>query len=368
MNTTAELIDEIRRGRMVVLMDDEGRENEGDLVMAAEAVSPEDVNFMASAARGLICLTLTSERCRQLGLPPMVERNDAALGTNFTASIDAAEGISTGISAADRARTIRCAVAKNATPRDVVQPGHIFPLRAENGGVLTRAGHTEAGCDLARFAGMEPAAVIVEIMKEDGSMARRDDLLAFAERHELKIGTIADLIEHRMINDRTVAQIHDGSVQTEWGEFRLRVFRDHIQGHTHLALLRGDIRADQALPVRVHVPQMMRDLLDLRAQAQSWSVRRALRYIAEQSAGVLVIIGRTETAAEMEYSLSEALGHAGDKPPPAPSARSMMVGIGAQILRELGVGKMHLMANPAPYSISGFGLEVEKYLSPGDHR
>ena len=363
LNTVAELIDEIRQGRMIVLMDDESRENEGDLVMAATHVTPEAVNFMATHARGLICLTLLAERCEQLGLRMMVEDNRAPLGTNFTTSIDAAKGISTGISAMDRAHTIRTAVAAAATPEELVQPGHVFPLRAEPGGVLTRAGHTEAGSDLARLAGLEPAAVIVEIMCEDGTMARREDLLQFADRHGLKIGTVAELIQHRILNERTVVTLRSGPVTTRWGDFCLHSFRDTVFGNTHLALVLGEFGPDETVPVRVHVPALIRDVLGIVIDGHSgWTVPRCLRYMAEVGKGVLVLLGRQGTPEELVSTLSAVFGERSESQPP-PQNITMMVGLGAQILRDLGVTRMEVMAQPARYVLSGYGLEVERYLS-----
>ncbi len=365
LNTVAELIEALRRGRMVVLMDDEERENEGDLVMAAACVEPEHINFMARHARGLICLSLSPKRCRQLDLPPMVDRNRSPFSTNFTVSIDAAEGISTGISAADRAHTIRTAVAHHARPEHVVHPGHVFPICAEPGGVLTRAGHTEAGADLARMAGFEPAAVIVEIMKEDGTMARRSDLEAFAAEHDLLIGTIADLIEYRILHERTVECTGGGTVQTRWGEFQLSSFRDRAHGGLHLALVRGEVGGGRPVPVRVHVPELVRDVIrvEMPGARPGWSVARCLEYIEREGEGVLVLIGRSQTEEELGHSLRAALGEA--QPVGAPSINTrLMVGIGAQILRELGVSRMRLMAQAAHYNIAGFGLEVMEYLEP----
>src|SRR5512145_1764600 len=241
LNSTDEILEDIRQGRMVVIMDDEDRENEGDLVIAAELVRPEDVNFMARYGRGLICLTLTRDRCRQLRLPLMVTETDRDQRTNFTVSIEAAEGVTTGISAYDRAHTIRTAVQPHARPEDLRQPGHVFPLMAQPGGVLTRAGHTEAGCDLARLAGLPPAAVIVEVLNDDGTMARRPDLEAFAERHGLKIGTIADLIRYRLEKERSVERIAERDIETDFGPFRLCCYEDHVNSTVHLAFVRGPV-------------------------------------------------------------------------------------------------------------------------------
>ena len=366
LNTVAELISDIRNGRMIVLMDDEHRENEGDLVMAASAVTPEDINFMARYARGLICLTLTEERCKKLNLKMMVENNSSMLGTNFTVSVDAARGVSTGISAADRAHTIRTAVSPGAVPSDIVQPGHILPLRAVPGGVLTRAGHTEAGCDLTRLAGLEPAAVIVEIMHDDGSMARRGDLERFATLHGLKLGCIADLVEHRILNERTIEAGRSGTVATRWGEFRLFSFYDNLFGNRHIALVMGDISRDKPVPVRVHVPDVVRDVLGIVPQPGSgWTVPRCLSYIAGQGSGILVLLGRPATAPEVDYSLARLLQQEPSETPMVQNM-SMMIGLGAQILRDLGVVEMELMAQPAGYVVSGYGLHVARYLRYGD--
>ena len=266
LNTVEELVEDIRQGKMVILMDDEDRENEGDLVIAAEQIRPEDINFMAKHARGLICLTLTRERCQYLGLNPMVQANHAQFHTNFTVSIEAASGVTTGISAADRAHTVRVAVGRNTQPSDIVQPGHVFPIAAQPGGVLSRAGHTEAGCDLARMAGFEPAAVIVEIMNEDGTMARRPDLEIFAKEHNLKIGTIADMIHYRALNEQTVVRENEYDVDTESGVFRLITFRDTLQQHLHMAFVRGDLKSTEAPVVRVQAPDLLRDTLGFRKE------------------------------------------------------------------------------------------------------
>ncbi|MBT8122705.1 MAG: 3,4-dihydroxy-2-butanone-4-phosphate synthase, partial [Gammaproteobacteria bacterium] len=270
MNTTEEIIEDIRAGRMVILMDDEDRENEGDLVMAASLVRPEDINFMASHGRGLICLTLTRDRCKQLALPLMVPTNRSIHSTNFTVSIEAATGVTTGISAADRARTVQAAVAQAATSDDIVQPGHIFPLMAQPGGVLTRAGHTEAGCDLARLAGLEPAAVIVEILKEDGSMARRPDLELYAKQHNLKMGTIEDLIRYRIENEKTVEHVAENDLATDHGVFRVHAYHDTVDDSVHLALVMGEINPEEPTLVRVQVQNTLSDLCDAETEGQHW--------------------------------------------------------------------------------------------------
>src|SRR5579871_2107612 len=274
LNTIDEILEDLRQGKMAVIMDDEDRENEGDLIMAADLVTPQDVNFMARYGRGLICLTLTRERCRQLRLPLMVNDTDSTHRTNFTLSIEAAEGVTTGISAHDRAHTVKTAVAPNARPEDLRQPGHVFPLMAQPGGVLTRAGHTEAGCDLARLAGFSPAAMIVEILNDDGTMARRPDLELFARSHNLKLGTIADLIRYRLKNERSVERIYEQPVATEFGEFRLCCYEDHVNKNVHIALVRGDLNSRQPPLVRVHIKDTLRDVLGVRSEKLGWPLRR----------------------------------------------------------------------------------------------
>jgi len=360
ISTIHEIVDEMRAGRMVILVDEEDRENEGDLVLAAEHVTPEAINFMAKHGRGLICLTLTGERCRQLELPLMVRDNRTPHGTAFTLSIEAAEGVTTGISAHDRARTVLAAVAKNAKPTDIVQPGHIFPLMAQNGGVLVRAGHTEAGCDLAQMAGCEPAAVICEILKDDGTMARLPDLIEFAREHGLKIGTIRDLIRFRIENECLVECVADREVSCAQGSFRLRAFADRSCGEVHLALSRGEIDADTETLVRVHEPISVLDFLDCRSRRHTFSVDRAMQAIARHGNGVIVLLHRKESGDD----LLAALRDEGDKPAAA-KWDPRLYGIGAQILRELGVRRMRLLASPRKMpSMAGFGLEVCGYLSP----
>ncbi len=351
-----EIIAEIRAGNMVVLVDEEDRENEGDLVFAAEFATPEKINFMAKHGRGLICLTLTHAHCQQLNLPLMVQENGLALATNFTVSIEAASGVTTGISAADRSRTIQAAADKNAKPADIVQPGHIFPLRAQNGGVLVRAGHTEAGCDLAQLAGLTPASVICEILKDDGEMARLPDLIPFAKQHGLKIGTIADLIEYRSHNEKLVERVAQRKVQTAYGEFELYTYTDKTTLQTHLALVKGDIQPQNETLVRVHEPLSVMDFLEQASYAGSTSVHDALQMIAVASAGVLVLMHHAETSASLlaRASVKPEAHHAQWDP------RSY--GIGAQILRDLNVGKMRLLATPRKIpSMAGFGLEVVGY-------
>src|SRR4051812_2415537 len=363
ISTTQEIVAELRAGRMVILVDEEDRENEGDLVLAAEFVTPEAINFMARYGRGLICLTLTEERCRQLNLQPMVSHNRSPLGTNFTVSIEAAEGVTTGISAADRARTIQAAIRADASPADIVQPGHIFPLTAQDGGVLVRAGHTEAGCDLARLAGLTPASVICEILKDDGEMARLPDLVEFAAQHGLKIGTITDLIQYRSRTESLVTRATERDIETVHGKFRLVAYTDRIGRETHLALVKGEITPAKEVLVRVHEPVSLIDLLDAGGTSHSWNFHDAIQKIAAAECGVIVLLHRQETGAEL---LERAQPQRGDAPPAKIALRNY--GIGAQILRDLKVKKMRLLALPRRMpSMSGFDLEVVGYLQPGEN-
>jgi 3,4-dihydroxy 2-butanone 4-phosphate synthase/GTP cyclohydrolase II len=361
LNTSQELIDELRHGRMVVLADAEDRENEGDLVLAADFVTPEAINFMATHARGLICLTLSEDRCRQLDLQLMVSDNRSPMGTAFTTSIEASAGVTTGISAADRARTVRAATAKHAKPEDIVQPGHIFPVMAQNGGVLVRAGHTEAGCDLAEMAGLTAASVICEIMNPDGSMARMPELAEFARKHGLKIGTIADLIRHRSENEKLIERVADRAIATPYGPFRLCVYHDKTVDEVHYALVKGEPAPDRPVLVRVHEPFISLDLFDFDTARHAYSVQDAMRMIAHQKEGVIVLLRRHESAGEILDRIHGArdLHKAPRKWDPR------LHGIGAQILRDLGVGKMRVLARPKRIpSMSGFGLEVVEYVSP----
>ena len=355
-----DVIAELRAGRMVVLVDEEERENEGDLLIAAEFVTPAVINFMARHARGLICLTLTEEKCRSLSLPPMTAINRAAHGTNFTVSIEAAAGVTTGISAADRARTVQVAIRADASPADLVQPGHIFPLMAQDGGVLVRAGHTEAGCDLARLAGLTPAAVICEILKDDGEMARLPDLIEFAARHQLKIGTIVDLIHYRSSTESLVQRVAERDIETTHGKLRLHVYSDRIGNATHLALVKGRPASHREVLVRVHEPVSVIDLLDVASHRHSWNFNEALAAIVESDCGVIVLLHRQETASEL---LERARAPAGDMRAGGMVLRNY--GIGAQILRDLGVRRMRIMGLPRPMpSMAGFDLEVTGYLQP----
>jgi 3,4-dihydroxy 2-butanone 4-phosphate synthase/GTP cyclohydrolase II len=353
----ADIVAAMRAGDIVILVDDEDRENEGDLVFAADFVTPEKVNFLARHGRGLICMPITEEHAQRLGLRPMVQQNRSRHGTNFTASIEAAEGIATGISAHDRALTIKVAAARDAKPEDIVQPGHVFPLIAENGGVLVRAGHTEACCDLARLAGLTPAAVLCEIMRDDGTMARLDDLVGFAAAHGLRIGTIADLIEYRSRTESLVQKACERGIETPWGNFRLVAYRDLPTRSLHLALVHGAPRQDRETLVRVHEPLSVLDLLDAGCGTHSWGVGEALGAIAKSEAGVMVLLHCTQSDEALEARLAETR--------PQRTARGMDLrtyGIGAQILRDLGVGRMRLMAAPRKMpSMAGFGLEVAGY-------
>ena len=363
LNSIDELLADLRAGRMVVLMDDEDRENEGDLIIAAEHVRAEDINFMAHYGRGLICLTLTRERCRQLRLPLMVSDTNVDHRTNFTVSIEAAEGVTTGISAHDRAHTIRTAVRCDARAEDLRQPGHIFPLMAQPGGVLTRAGHTEAGCDLTRLAGLEPAAAIVEILNDDGTMARRPDLEKFAQRHRLKMGTIADLIRYRLEKERSVERIAEQVITSEFGPFRMFCYEDHVNRTVHLALLAGEL-SDKRVPlVRVHLKDTLGDVVGIRDHAMGWPLRAAMARIAQEGHGVIVILRPDETPRDLMDAV-QSLGR--DAAPPSPQAGAKVLrtyGIGAQILRDLGVTRMRVLSAPKQmHGLSGFDLEVVEYV------
>jgi len=365
-NSIPEIIDDLRVGKMVVIMDDEDRENEGDLVMVASLVRPEDINFMARYGRGLICLTLTRERCEQLRLPLMVNGTDSKHATNFTLSIEATSGITTGISAADRARTVQAAVAPNAKPEDLSQPGHIFPLMAQPGGVLTRAGHTEAGCDFARLAGYEPAAVIVEILNEDGTMARRDDLAAFAREHNLKIGTVADLIAYRIENERSVERVADCELPTEFGSFRLYAYQDTVNNAMHFALVRGSVEQEEAALVRVHVQNTLSDVFFGTSAEYGWPLRSALQQVAEAGNGVVVVLRQKD---DVDDILKRMRGYQRQPEQAALQGQKSedlrTYGVGAQILSDLGVRKMRVLSAPKRmHGLSGFGMEVVEYIEP----
>ena len=356
-----ELVTELAAGRMVILVDEEDRENEGDLVLAAEHVTPQAINFMARFGRGLICLTLSRERCERLQLPPMTHRNGGRHGTPFTVSIEAAEGVSSGISAADRARTVEAAVARDAKPSDLVQPGHIFPLQAQDGGVLMRAGHTEAGCDLAGMAGLLPAAVICEVMKDDGTMARLPDLIAFAKEHKLKVGTIADLIEYRSRNETLIERAGRRPLVTAQGEFDCSAFRDRTGG-LHLALTRGQWTAADEVLVRVHEPLSVMDLLDVGANAKhSWPLPKALAVLHKSARGAAILLNCGEDVAAL---VPHVLPAANSTPRAAGQMDLRTYGIGAQILRELGIAKMKLLGSPRRMpSMTGYGLEVTGFVA-----
>jgi 3,4-dihydroxy 2-butanone 4-phosphate synthase/GTP cyclohydrolase II len=364
ISSTPEIVAEIQAGRMVILVDEEDRENEGDLLMAAEFVTPEAINFMSKHGRGLICLTLTEERCRQLNLPRMVLDNRSHLGTNFTVSIEAAHGVTTGISAADRARTVHAAVRREARPTDLVQPGHVFPLMAQPGGVLARAGHTEAGCDLAELAGLTPAAVICEILKDDGEMARLPDLLRFAEQHALKVGTIADLIHYRSRTESLVQRVAERALETVYGRFQVYAYRDHTAGEVHLALVHGTVTPGREVLVRVHEPFSVVDAMDISSTAHSWNLSEAMRAIVAAEAGVIVLLHRNETGEALLQRLQAPADAA-----PAPKMDLRTYGIGAQILKDLGVTRMKIMAVPRKMpSMTGFDLEVTGHLLPARTR
>ncbi len=368
LNSTEEIIADLRDGKMVVILDDEDRENEGDLIMAATKVVPEDINFMARYGRGLICLTLTRARCEQLRLPLMVSDTDRRRATNFTVSIEAADGVTTGISAHDRAQTVRSAVAPDARPEDLRQPGHIFPVMAQPGGVLTRAGHTEAGCDLVQLAGLEPAAVIVEILNEDGTMARRDDLLRFACRHDVKIGTIAALISYRLEKEESVEAIAELEIQTEFGPFRLVSFEDHVNRSVHLALVCGELDAKTPVLVRVHIQDTLSDVIGVLDSRLGWPLRDAMKLIAEEGRGVIVILRQKESPQEfmsVVRGLEQPENDIVTRRDGATEIRTF--GTGAQILRALGVKRMRVLSAPKQmHALSGFGLEVVEYVSSDD--
>jgi 3,4-dihydroxy 2-butanone 4-phosphate synthase/GTP cyclohydrolase II len=361
ISSVSALVNELAAGRMIILVDEEDRENEGDLILAAEFVTPEAINFMARHARGLICLTMTREMCERLHLPPMASRNGSPHGTAFTVSIEAAEGVTTGISAADRARTVQAAVARGAKPSDLVQPGHIFPLQAQDGGVLMRAGHTEAGCDMAAMAGLMPSAVICEVMNEDGTMARLPDLEIFAKEHGLLIGTIADLIHHRSRNESLINSVGKRELSTPYGKFDCHLFRDR-SGGAHMALVKGSWKPGDEVPVRVHEPFSAIDLLDSSCGKHSWPLPQALATIEKRGVGVAVLLNCGEPA---DHLVAQLMPEA--DPCEAASKRPVDLrtyGVGAQILRELGVTRMQLLGQPRRMpSMTGYGLEVSSYVS-----
>tara|TARA_Y100001935_G_scaffold244159_1_gene236317 strand:+ start:3786 stop:4913 length:1128 start_codon:yes stop_codon:yes gene_type:complete len=368
LNSIEEIIKDLSEGKMVIIMDDEDRENEGDLVMAAEKITADSINFMARYGRGLICLTMSQDHCRQLRLPLMVTNDNQLESTNFTVSIEAAEGVTTGISAADRATTVLAAVSDKAQPQDLVQPGHVFPLMAQPGGVLVRAGHTEAGCDLARLAGFRSSSVIVEILNDDGTMARRPDLELFAERHNLKIGTIADLIQYRIKNEKTVELVSDANLSTKHGDFRLVAFQDIVGNEIHLALVKGEISPNRPTLVRVHVQNTLCDLFESEKEC-GWPLRSSMDQVASEGEGVIVVLRNYDTARDIVNRIEE-LKHLGsqEKSDHVGVVKGeedlRTIGVGAQILTELGVRKMRVMSAPKHlYAISGFDLEVTEFVN-----
>ena len=368
LNSIEAIIEDIRLGKPVIIMDDEKRENEGDLIVAAEKITPQIVNFMVKEGRGLLCLTLSGEHCDHLGLPPMVveDKNKSCFGTPFTISIEAASGVTSGISAQDRARTIRVAVDSRSKSTDVVQPGHIFPLRAKSGGVLTRAGHTEAGCDLTRLAGLKPAAAIIEIMNDDGTMSRRPELETFAKKHGLKIGTIADLVSYRIANERTVERQSCQAMDTMFGQFDMTVYNNTVSGGKHLAITKGSFTLETSVLVRLHIVDVFRDLLyaKCKEREQDWSLHQAMKAIAEEGVGVIILLDQEEklkVCTEVErFFQTQRYQNSDDS-----SCAYHAIGIGSQILKDLGVGKMRLLNSPAHFSaLSGFNLEIVDYIYP----
>ena len=361
LNSIQEIISDISEGKMVVLMDDEDRENEGDLILAAEKVSPEAINFMATHARGLICLALNDERCKRLGLEQMVKNNGTELGTAFTGSIEAASGVTTGISAADRSTTIQAAVKKDAVAEDIVQPGHVFPIKAQNGGVLTRAGHTEAGTDLALLAGFDPSAVIVEIMNDDGTMARKGDLEKFAQKHGLKIGTIADLIHYRNTSERSINLVDKTKIESEEGEFELFAYEDTISGNIHIALVKGKINSEQDVMVRVQQNNTLQDVIGINQFGSRLSFSQAMKKINKEGNGVLLLLSHQETSQELLSNVSFLKGEKKTNESDGPDSR--IVGVGAQILKDLGVKKIRLLGASAKYPLTGFDLEITEFIN-----
>ena len=363
-SSVEEIVADLRIGKMVIIVDDEERENEGDLLMAADKVTSEDINFMAKYGRGLICLTLTQSRCNLLRLPLMATQNTGLEETNFTVSIEASEGVTTGISAHDRARTIRVATAPGAQPSDIKQPGHIFPLMAKPGGVLTRAGHTEAGCDFTRLAGLSPAAVIVEILNDDGTMARRPDLIEFSKRHDIKIGTIADLIRYRVSNEQSIERISEQEVETEFGKFKLLTFEDHINREVHFALVKGNI-TDQSNPlVRVHVENSLRDSIGIEHRSLGWPMKSALKQLAKEEDAILVALCYSSQPKEF-LEMVKAIQTEDDRDEEVQAESSVLrtYGTGSQILREIGVKRMRVLSEPKiMQAISGFDLEITEYI------
>ena len=350
-NNTQEIIQDIKDGKMVIILDDESRENEGDLVCAAELVTPEIINFMASKGKGLICLPMSQDLCKKFGLKMMTNNNRAANKTAFTVSIEAAEGITTGISAADRAHTIKTAVNKNSMSDDIVQPGHVFPLKAMKGGVLSRAGHTEAACDLSKLAGLQPAGVICEIMNEDGTMARRDDLIKFGKENSIKVGTIADLIDYRLSTDSTIESVVEKNVKNEFGEFVLNVWRDKIYDEYHFSLSKGDLSKAESPLVRVQTQSILQDMLGIEELGKNWSIRNSLKRISEEDSGLFVLINHRDAKS---YWLNKLT-----KKEIEPKTNRRVIGVGSQILRALNLKKITVLGTPTKYNaVSGFDIEI----------
>ena len=350
-NNTQEIIQDIKNGKMVIILDDESRENEGDLVCAAELITPEIINFMASKGKGLICLPMSQDLCKKFGLKMMTSNNRAANKTAFTVSIEAAEGITTGISAADRAHTIKTAVNKNSRSDDIVQPGHVFPLKAMKGGVLSRAGHTEAACDLSKLAGLQPAGVICEIMNEDGTMARRDDLIKFGKENSIKVGTIADLIDYRLSTDSTIESVVEKNVKNEFGEFVLNVWRDKIYDEYHFSLSKGDLSKAESPLVRVQTQSILQDMLGIEELGKNWSIRNSLKRISEEDSGLFVLINHRDAKS---YWLNKLT-----KQEIEPKTNRRVIGVGSQILRALNLKKITVLGTPTKYNaVSGFDIEI----------
>jgi len=355
MNSIEEILKDLKSGKMVILVDDEDRENEGDLLVASEFITPEHINFMSKFGRGLICLTLNEKKCKSLNLPLMVQKNEAKLGTNFTVSIDAAKGISTGISASDRSKTIKAAIKKNASEKNIVRPGHIFPLIAHPGGVLYRAGHTEAGCDLASLAGLEPSSVICEILNDDGNMARLHDLQKIAEKHGLKIGSIADLIEYRSRQEKLINKIEQKKIQTSYGEMNLVLYKDILSQNTHLALIKGRINKKDNVLVRVHEPLSILDFLSNQTN-HSWSPLESMKLIGKEEKGVILFLNYNESQSKLKNILAT-------KKNKNIQDELRNYGIGSQILVDIGITKMRLLASPRKMpSMTGYGLQVTEFI------
>jgi len=361
LNNIQEIVADIADGKMVILMDDEDRENEGDLIIAAERVTAETVNFMATHARGLICLAIDQQKCEDLGLEQMVKHNGTELGTAFTGSIEAATGVTTGISAGDRAATIMAAAKKGATHQDIVQPGHVFPIKAKNGGVLTRAGHTEAGTDLAKIAGFQASAVIVEVMNDDGTMARRADLEIFAQKHNLKIGTIADLIHYRNISEKSITLENTTEVKTAQGDFKLLAYRDTINGDVHLALVKGDLVKDSEVLVRVQQTNTLHDIMEINEFGSRWSFSDAMKKIHEEGEGVLLLLAKKETPNDILNNINFLKGET--KQSNTETTDNRIIGVGAQILKDLGVNKIRLLGASVKYPLTGFDLKITEFIN-----